>query len=890
MKRPLLVIGLLFATTLPRTARAQAGALGELVAGLGQTGRVLVIGAHPDDEDTQMITWLARGRHVETAYLSLTRGDGGQNLIGNELGVALGAIRTEELLAARRLDGGRQYFTRAIDFGFSKNADETLEHWPRDSILKDVVAVVRAFRPQVIVAIWSGTPGDGHGHHQLAGMLAREVFDAAADTVRFPSRETNGLAPWTVSKFYRGAYRSDRSKASLVFNVGEYSPFAGRTYSEIATESRSQHASQGQGGLPQRGARLDFLALEAAHVPGVALAGAPARERSIFDGVDTTWARFHVVQLSPAAHAALDSLPAAIAAAQAQTMASLGAPAPAVAALARVVRLMRTTYDGAPCRGDEIGSAETPQPAACGGAAGDLANTLVTSLDRAQRALLLAAGVAVEATAPRELAAVGDTIPVTISVFDQGALPVRVGGASAALDGTSFPIAIMDGPTVSPDSAWRTSIAVRPEHRTGPWWLERPRKGDVFQITPPGKSVAPPMLTGEDRLAENRATVSLTVAGTPVTAVTTIVNRTVDPATGEVRRPLAAAPAIAVSLDREIEYARAGLALDRTVRVTVRSAVPADRDVTVTLDLPPGLTADSARRTVGVPAQGVATADFRVRGTLPVGRHEIGAVAELDGRRFTEGYVPIMYGHIRPIRLFGPARATIDAVDVKLPAGLVVAYVPGVGDNVAPTLQALGVDVRVIDPARLAGTDFSRFNTIVVGTRAFTNEALVAAAARLQDFARRGGTVVVQYGQAEMARPGILPYPIAAPSNRDRVTEENAPVRVLDPQSPLLVRPNRIDDRDFQGWVQERSLYMPRTFDAQWHALLSMNDRGEEPLESGILVAPVGRGTYVYTTLSFFRQLPAGNPGAARLFLNLLAADQRAATGEHAVAAPAPRP
>jgi len=324
--------------------------------------------------------------------------------------------------------------------------------------------------------------------------------------------------------------------------------------------------------------------------------------------------------------------------------------------------------------------------------------------------------------------------------------------------------------------------------------------------------------------------------------------------------------------------------------VTLRSAEPTDQNVAVSLELPRGLTADSARRTVALPAMGTATADFRVRGTLPVGQHAIAAVAELDGTRFTDGYTPIVYDHIRPIRLYRPARATIEAVDVKLPPGLVVAYVPGVGDNVAPTLQALGVDTRVIDPAALARTDLSRFNTIVVGTRAFTNPDMVANAARLQDFARRGGTVVVQYGQAEMARPGILPFPIAAPSNRDRVTEENAPVRVLDPQSPLLSRPNRIDERDFAGWVQERSLYMPRTFDEHWHALLSMNDRDEPPLESGILVASVGRGTYVYTTLAFFRELPAGNPGAARLFLNLLAADQRATVGGRATAAPAAHP
>src|SRR5215218_7561164 len=227
----------MFAAPRLQSQERGAAALGELVAGLGTTARVMMIGAHPDDEDTQLIAFLAKGRHVETAYLSLTRGDGGQNLIGNELGPVLGMIRTEELLAARRLDGGRQYFTRAYDFGYSRTAEETYTHWVKDSILRDVVTVVRAFRPQVIVAVFSGTPRDGHGHHQVSGLLAREVFDAAADTVQFPRSATLGLGAWSPQKFYRAA-RFNPAQATVSFNVGELSALRGRTYAEIASESR----------------------------------------------------------------------------------------------------------------------------------------------------------------------------------------------------------------------------------------------------------------------------------------------------------------------------------------------------------------------------------------------------------------------------------------------------------------------------------------------------------------------------------------------------------------------------------------------------------------------------------------------------------------------------
>src|SRR5689334_16042809 len=309
MRRLLLALAL----TAPALVRAQAltdmrgaTALAHAVEGLGNTTRVLMIGAHPDDEDTRLVTWLARGRHVETAYLSLTRGDGGQNLIGNELYEALGAIRTEELLAARRIDGAKQYFTRAFDFGFSKTIEDTYKFWPKDTILGDVVRVVRAFRPHVIVPVFSGTPRDGHGHHQVSGILAREAFDAAADTVRLPARATSGLGAWTPLKFYRGAYGiADRSKASLVFNVGEYSPLLGRSYAEIAAESRSQHLSQGFGIVQNKGARLDYLQLEASRVGAVAPG---AREQSMFDGIDVSWARFRANGALRAVTPLVDSL------------------------------------------------------------------------------------------------------------------------------------------------------------------------------------------------------------------------------------------------------------------------------------------------------------------------------------------------------------------------------------------------------------------------------------------------------------------------------------------------------------------------------------------------------------------------------------------------------
>jgi hypothetical protein len=345
--------------------------------------------------------------------------------------------------------------------------------------------------------------------------------------------------------------------------------------------------------------------------------------------------------------------------------------------------------------------------------------------------------------------------------------------------------------------------------------------------------------------------------------------------------------------------------VDRVIRVVLRSASNHARTARVSLQLPAGLTTDSASQTIGLPdyagnfgseptPRGVGrsvagqsparTVEFRVRGTLPEGTHTLAAVAESEGVTFTNGYTLVEYDHIRPQRLYRQATVALSAVSINMAPGRRVAYIPGVGDNVAPMLQQLGVPLTIIVPDELASADLSKFNTIVVGPRAYeSSPALVANNPRLLNFAREGGTLLVQYGQFEMANPGIMPYPITHARPADRVTEEDAPVRVLDPASPLLNMPNTIGPRDFEGWVQERSLYMPRSHDARYTGLLSMNDTGEPPNDGAILVAPLGKGTYVYTTLSLFRQLPAGNPGGARIFLNLLSADSRGAG-----AAPAP--
>jgi LmbE family N-acetylglucosaminyl deacetylase len=854
--------------------------------GLGNTSRVLVIGAHPDDEDTQLIAWLARGRHVETAYLSLTRGDGGQNLIGNELGEALGVIRTQELLAARKIDGGRQFFTRAFDFGFSKNAEETLQHWPKDTIMGDVVRVVRAFRPQVIVAIFSGTPRDGHGHHQVSGILAREAYDASGDTVRFPTGEY-GL-PWTASKFYRRVRTQDASPTTRI-NVGEYDAVTGRSYAEVAADSRSQHKSQGFGVLQQKGAIIDVLGLEGSRVTDIKNIAA---ETGLFAGIDTTWARLE--QLTPRADvkAEIDSAGAAFV--QARALYNENNPTPSIEPLARAIRLLRAARDASGLRPPRLMNLDEGHTASrlvdaanhdltlrgdathwtaptTPTANPELWNALDINEKRAEKALLLASGVAIEAFAPRTtLAAVDplkrsvpDTMGVNVAVYNRGRLPIRFTSALAPM-GTDY----LAAHPIDPDSTYRFALKARSRAITTQWWRNPARKDAIF--------LAPLDSRDDAQRAEETeldAHVRLVVANTALDVTVPILNRVADPVKGELLLRTATVPGITIGLDHSMEYIRANVPVVREVHVNILSAYTAPETVHVSLALPKGLTADSATRIrVLTPESPGQTVVFRVKGTVAPGLLQITAVAIHDGAPALTGYYTINYNHIPTERMYSPSSMWLQSVVVAKPAArLRVAYIPGVGDAGSDALAQLDVDVERIAPDAVGVTDFSKFTAVIVGPRAYaSNKVLVANNRRLLDYAKKGGTLIVQYGQTEMMKPGIMPYPIQLSRTAERVTDETAPVTVLQPNAKILNSPNKIGPADWAGWVQERATYMPTTFDKNYSPVLQMNDPGEAPNKAGLLVARYGRGTYVYVTLALFRQLPAGVPGAARLLMNLI--------------------
>jgi hypothetical protein len=457
--------------------------------------------------------------------------------------------------------------------------------------------------------------------------------------------------------------------------------------------------------------------------------------------------------------------------------------------------------------------------------------------------------VVLEAFADRPYVALGDSALVSAALYNRSRSAIKV-----------------EGRTVEPDSAYRWKVWVKGTETTEPWWLESARNGDLFS----------PAITTESEQARekgNRVSIVFSPAGSnaSVTRSVPVTYRYVDPVRGEVQRPLAVAPAVSVTLDNVSELARAKSDMSRFYNVTLRSAMLKPATVSVQLTLPSGLRADSASRTITLDSAATRTVTFRVHGKLNPGIHSVKATAMLNGQTFSRGYIPIEYEHITPERIYRSSEVAIHAIDIDVPSRLDVAYIRGVGDNVEPALEQLGIPVTVIEPRAIPTVDLSKFSTVVVGPRAYqANRELIDNNTYLLNFAKSGGTLVVQYGQYEMMRPGMMPYQIAINRPHDRVTEENAPIKVIDASSPLLKNPNPISAADFNDWVQERSLYMPRTFDAHYHPLVELNDPGEEPNKGGILVAPYGRGVYVYTTLAFFRQLPAGVGGAARLFVNLL--------------------
>lgn len=814
-----------------------SGRLADALDRLSNATRVLYVAAHPDDENTRLLSSLANGRHVTAAYLSLTRGGGGQNLIGTEQGELLDVIRTEELLAARRIDGARQWFTRARDFGYSKTPREALAIWNHDDVLSDVVRVIRSFQPDVIITRFNEVQPN-HGHHTASYLLAGEAFTAAADPTRFPDQLKQGVTTWQAKRLLYNVshWRGDPPPEAFPVDIGGWSPRLGLGYGEIAALSRSQHKSQGFGASGERGELVENF---------LHLAGDETRT-DLLDGIAPGWSRYG---------AAAEPWSAALE--EARRALDRDLPERAIPALTRAYRAL----DALP---DDVRTREARQ-----------------SLEHI---LLSASGLFIRATSPAHSAVPGATATVDVELVMQRPVTVRLEGVSipgekSGVSQTSAPpkvVAIKTSDVATPSVAQElkpnAKVVVNrdvtiPEDApiSSPYWLAEPPTAGRFGTPDPkltGLPHGPPAIA---------ATVDVNVGGVRISVEAPVVHSWTDRVHGERVRPFLIVPPATVTPLRQATLLVNGRPSEVLLRVRAgRDGVKGD----VSLDLPKGWTATPPVQSVDLARAGAeTTVRFEVRAPssaqAPI---EAKPVVSVDGRRWTFREDVIDHPHIPVQTVLQPASLRLSPVQATLPKGL-VGYVRGPGDTVAEDLAHLGVRIEPVTDEQLLSGDFSRYQAIIVGIRAYnTRETLRAAHERLMRWVQRGGTVVVQYNTHTWWDPldtPIGPYPLEL-GRLARITDETAEIVPVKATHKLLQSPHRIGPADFEGWVQERGIYFGEKWDDRYEPLFRMADPDEEAMLGGVLFTQYGKGRYVYTGLAFFRQLPAGVPGAYRLLLNFI--------------------
>lgn len=834
--------------------------LSRLLDRIDRHQRLLLIGAHPDDEDTRLLTVLSQERAAEAAYFSLSRGEGGQNLIGPELGVDLGLIRAQELLAARRIDGSRQFFSRAFDFGYTRSLEETFEFWPHEALLIDAVRVVRRFRPQVIVAVFPGDERAGHGQHQASGVIAEEVFAAAADASRFRELEAEGLLPWRAQRFFRLAW-FQRGNPDVELEAGVLDPWTGRSYAQLAMASRSQHRSQDMGMLQELGPQASGLTW-------VSGGGGPP-EHDPFDGLDTSLKALADLLPEGAARQRVSALLADASAAAATVRATLG-PSHLAEALEPLYELHASLIEA-----HEVAQ-ESPV----------VTSLLDEKIEMSAEALAIASGLSLDTFVESSPLTPGTSFEIETVLYNSGSLglmatehliseggfsieaepqPVTVEGGSVARPKVAARVATGGEPTVPYFLRQRSlGAVVRPDEKALYNWPDRDRAqwGEPFG--------APPL-----RL---RFDITLPELGPlPFELTREVVHRYRDQASGEVRRPVRIVPELEVSVEPGLLVVPEKTAFNSPVEVSLRSwsGMPLEGVVSVTAaDSLGDWQGPSVPFTVPPSESRHLALDLSLPNPLPPGEHRLLVRARVGDRTYNAAYPTVEYPHIHPVVSPRQAVVRVSAVDYVVPR-VSVGYIRGASDRVPEALQAIGVSLELIDPRTLAASKeqaLDRFDVVVVGSRAYeTDPAVAEIHPRLLDYARRGGVLVVQYQQYQFANNGWSALPLTISRPHGRVTDEQAAVRVLVPGHPVLETPHQIGESDWQGWVQERGLYFAGTWDPGYTPLLEMADEGREPERGSLLVADLGSGHYVYTGLSFFRQLPEGVAGAYRLFLNLLA-------------------
>ena len=813
MNRILLFASLFFASRLSFSQTAPPSDLITIQQNLKKfevLGSVLYIAAHPDDENTRLLAYLAQEKHYRTGYLSITRGDGGQNLLGGEQSELLGLIRTQELLAARKIDGAEQFFTRANDFGFSKNPGETLKLWDKEKILGDVVWVVRKFRPDVMICRFPTTGEGGHGHHTASAILAQEAFTAAADPKRFPE-QLQYVQPWQAKRLLWNTYNfgnaNTTSPDQFKIDVGVYNPIIGKGYGELAAESRSNHKTQGFGSPRQRGESFEYFK--------TILGDAPQNE--LLNGVNTTWKRIKDGEQVEAGAAII------------QKKFDIDKPemsVPAMVQLLNRVQKIQDTY------------------------------WRQQKLKELDNIIAACAGLWFESYATEPSYALGDSMRIQSQVIDRynnkvNINSIGIGNISKSYNSTEIPANHLQ---IFNTSAIAGKI-------TQPYWLETAHTQGSYNI-------AEQQSTGNPENPDlPTVNYEFIIEGKPVRFERRLVYKSVDPAKGELYQFVNITPPVTANIAGQNYIFNSNQ--PQSVQIKLKSFTKSSGSVSIKSisgwKIEPEKIDFSDKG-----KEDEWTVNFRVSPTDGKSKTSIlEADVKSNGKTFSMGIQRIGYEHIPTITLFPPAQAKLIELDLNI-QGKKIGYISGAGDLMQEALKQVGYDVHLLTENEILNGNLSQYEAIVTGVRAWNvNPQLAIEQPKLMEYIKNGGNLVVQYNNNNgLVTKQIGPYPFR-PTNQ-RVTDEEAKITILDIQNPLLNYPNVITQDDFNGWIQERGLYFVADIDTNYKAVLQMNDAGEAPNNGALIVGNYGKGRFVYTSLAFFRQLPAGVPGAYRLFVNLL--------------------
>lgn len=775
---------------------------------LGTLGTALYFAAHPDDENTRLIAYLANDRKYRTAYLSLTRGDGGQNLLGTEQGIELGLIRTQELLAARSIDKGEQYFSAAYDFGFSKTHDETFSFWKKEDILREAVYMIRKLQPDVIINRFPPDSRGGHGHHQASAILAKEAYEAAADPNRFPE-QLKELKPWKAKRLvwntanFGGINNTSDEQLKVVLN--DYNPLLGYSYGEISAMSRSQHKSQGFGSAANRGKTTEYFD----HVAG------EKANQDLFDGINTSWER-------------------------------LGEP---VKNIETKIQTIQNSFD--------INHPEKSIKDLV--ALHAMVKALKPSVYRDRKIkdiediILSSAGIVAESIAAKPNYVVNQTFPVNNEIIKRAA---DVSVKLISIDGKQLAEALPANETKKYPSEKKIA------HWTQPYWLEKPNSLGKFDIEDSN--------FGNPENTDNPQTAFvIEVDGLAISIDKPVEYRFVDPVQGEIYQPISISPALTATISSSQALLQTGD--KKTISLTITNNSDQAQKAELSFKQSDGLNISPKEAALDIPEHGIVVKTFEISNPKNTASSEIQPL--LNGEP-VYGFKRIAYQHIPDITWFPAINLKVKALEINNPLKK-IGYIHGAGDLVPTALENIGIQVDLLNSDLLASTNLKQYDAIIIGIRAYNvspnaNQWLPI----LLNYAEQGGTVLAQYNvNSRMSTNKFGPYPFEI--NRERVTEEDAKVTFTDPNDPILNYPNKITDRDFEGWVQERGLYFATNISPEYRTPLSMADKNEEQNKGSLLVANYGKGKFVYAPLAFFRQLPAGVPGATRLFVNLLAKNEK---------------